>query len=169
MTVNIENIYTMSIKNILLVEDNPDDRELMTLAFSQAEIPHKLVVASDGIEALNYLLGEDNFPNERSTSSNKENLSSMPALIMLDLNLPKIDGIEVLKRIRAHPQTKLIPVVIISSSNEPQDLIDSYINGCNSYIRKPIHFTKLQNFVKEISTYWLTVNQLPTVFGVPNE
>ncbi len=159
----------MSIKNILLVEDNPDDRELMTLAFSQAEIPHKLVVMSDGIEALNYLLGKDNFSNERSISLNQENLPSMPALIMLDLNLPKIDGIEVLKRIRAHPQTKLIPVVIISSSNEPQDLIDSYINGCNSYIRKPIYFTQLQNFVKEISTYWLTVNQLPAVFGVPNE
>ena len=115
----------MSIKNILLVEDNPDDRELMTLAFSQEGIPHKLVVVSDGIEALNYLLGKDNFPNQRSTSLNQENLPSMPALIMLDLNLPKIDGIEVLRRIRAHPQTKLIPVVIISSSNEPQDLINS--------------------------------------------
>ena len=159
----------MSIKNILLVEDNPDDRELMTLAFSQEGIPHKLVVVSDGIEALNYLLGKDNFPNQRSTLLNQENLPSMPALIMLDLNLPKIDGIEVLRRIRAHPQTKLIPVVILSSSNEPQDLINSYINGCNSYIRKPIHFTKLQNYVKDISTYWLTVNQLPAVFGVLNE
>lgn len=159
----------MSIKTILLVEDNPDDRELMTLAFSQGEIPHNLIVVPDGIEALNYLLGQDNFPNERSILLNKENLPSMPALIMLDLNLPKIDGIEVLRRIRAHPQTKLIPVVIVSSSNEPQDLIDSYINGCNSYIRKPIHFTELKNFVKEISTYWLTINQLPPVFGVPNE
>ncbi len=159
----------MSIKTILLVEDNPDDRELMTLAFSQREIPHNLIVVSDGIEALNYLLGQDNLSNEQSTSLNQENWPFMPALIMLDLNLPKIDGIEVLRRIRAHPQTKLIPVVIISSSNEPQDLIDSYINGCNSYIRKPIHFTELQNFVKEISTYWLTINQLPPVFGVPNE
>ncbi len=158
----------MSIKTILLVEDNPDDRELMTLAFSQGEISHNLVVVSDGIEALNYLLG-NNSNNEPSASLTESNLPPMPALIMLDLNLPKIDGIEVLKRIRAHPQTKLIPVVIISSSNEPQDLIDSYINGCNSYIRKPIHFTQLQNFVKEISTYWLTVNQLPPVFGVPNE
>ncbi len=169
MTINIENIYIVSIKNILLVEDNPDDRELMTLAFSQAKIPlHNLVVVSNGIEALNYLLGKDNFPNQRSTSLNQENLP-LPALIMLDLNLPKIDGIEVLRQIRAHPQTKLIPVVILSSSNEPQDLIDSYINGCNSYIRKPIHFTKLQIYVKQISTYWLTVNQLPAVFGVLNE
>ena len=158
----------MSIKTILLVEDNPDDRELMTLAFSQGEIPHNLVVVSNGIEALNYLLG-NNSNNEPSASLNEENLASMPALIMLDLNLPKMDGIEVLKRIRAHPQTKLIPTVILSSSNERQDLIDSYINGCNSYIQKPIHFTQLQNFVREISTYWLTVNQLPPVFGVPNE
>jgi CheY-like chemotaxis protein len=151
----------MSIKNILLVEDNPDDRELMKLAFSQGKIPHHLITASDGIEALNYLRGEDKFSNR--------DLTSMPALIMLDLNLPKINGVEVLRRIRADPRTRLLPVVIISSSNEPQDLIDSYINGCNSYIRKPIHFTQLQSFVKEISTYWLTVNQLPPVFGVLNE
>ena len=151
----------MSIKNILLVEDNPDDRELMKLAFSQGEIAHNLIIVSDGVEALNYLLGQESFRDR--------DLTSMPAVIILDLNLPKINGIEVLRRIRAHPQTKLLPVVIISSSNEPQDLIDSYINGCNSYIRKPIHFTQLQNFVTEISTYWLTVNQLPPVFGVLNE
>jgi CheY-like chemotaxis protein len=151
----------MSIKSILLVEDNPDDRELMKLAFSQSQIPHHLITASDGIEALNYLRGEDKFSDR--------DLTSMPALIMLDLNLPKINGVEVLRRIRADPRTRLLPVVIISSSNEPQDLIDSYINGCNSYIRKPIHFTQLQSFVREISTYWLTVNQLPPVFGVLNE
>ena len=151
----------MSIKSILLVEDNPDDRELMKLAFSQGQIPHHLITAPDGIEALNYLRGEDKFSDR--------DLTSMPALIMLDLNLPKINGVEVLRRIRADPRTRLLPVVIISSSNEPQDLIDSYINGCNSYIRKPIHFTQLQSFVKEISTYWLTVNQLPPVFGVLNE
>ena len=144
----------MSIKSILLVEDNPDDRELMKLAFSQGQIPHHLITAPDGIEALNYLRGEDKFSDR--------DLTSMPALIMLDLNLPKINGVEVLRRIRADPRTRLLPVVIISSSNEPQDLIDSYI-------RKPIHFTQLQSFVKEISTYWLTVNQLPPVFGVLNE
>ncbi|BAZ44186.1 response regulator receiver protein [Chondrocystis sp. NIES-4102] len=154
----------MSIKNILLVEDNPDARELMKLAFEQAETPHNLIVVSDGIEALDYLLRQVD-----SASVNQSELSYLPALIILDLNLPKINGIEVLRRIRAHPQTKLLPVVIISSSNEPQDIIDSYINGCNSYIRKPLHFTQLQNFVKEISTYWLTVNQLPPVFGVLNE
>ena len=152
----------MSAKNILLVEDNPDDRELMKLAFAEEEIPHNLIIVSDGIEALNYLLRQEDSSDESSSTS-------MPALIMLDLNLPRINGIEVLRRIRAHPKTRLLPVVIISSSNEPQDLIDSYINGCNSYIRKPIHFTQLQKFVKEVSTYWLTVNQLPPVFGVPNE
>ena len=158
----------MSIKNILLVEDNPDDRELMRLAFSQGTIPHNLIIFSNGLEALNYLLGQGSI-DESSSSPAERNLTSMPALIILDLNLPQINGIEVLRRIRSYPQTKLLPVVIISSSNEPQDLIDSYINGCNSYIQKPIHFNQLQNFVREISTYWLTVNQLPPVFGVLNE
>ena len=158
----------MSVKNILLVEDNPDDRELMKLAFAQEEIPHNLIVLSDGIQALDYLIGQESFQNEQ-TSPNNNNTNAMPALIMLDLNLPKINGIEVLRRIRAHPKTRLLPVLIISSSNEPQDLIDSYISGCNSYIRKPIHFTQLQIFVKQISMYWLNMNQLPPVFGVPNE
>ena len=151
----------MFIKTILLVEDNPDDRELMKLAFAQSNIEHNLTIVSDGIEALNYLLAKGKFSGR--------DLTEMPALILLDLNLPKINGIEVLKRIRANPRIQLLPVVMVSSSSEPQDLIDSYINGCNSYIRKPIHFTQLQNFVKEISAYWLTVNQLPPVFGVLNE
>ena len=161
----------MSVKSILLVEDNPDDRELMKLAFAQSEIPHNLIVLSDGIEALNYLIGRKNY-NERTSVSNGDSdrdPKPMPALIILDLNLPKINGTEILRRIRAHPKTRLLPVVIISSSNEPEDLIDSYINGCNSYIRKPIHFTQLQKFVREISSYWLNINQLPPVFGVLNE
>ena len=158
----------MPTKSILLVEDNPDDSELMKLAFAQTEIPHNLIVLNDGIEALNYL--QDRAERAISRATTNENLTTtMPALVMLDLNLPRIDGVEVLKRIRANPRTRILPVVIISSSNEPQDLIDSYINGCNSYIRKPIHFTQLQTFVREISTYWLTVNQLPPVFGVLNE
>lgn len=158
----------MPTKNILLVEDNPDDRELMKLAFAQGEIPHNLIVVSDGIEALDYLQKQTE-PSSIPERINDCSLMGMPSLIILDLNLPKISGIEVLCRIRSDPRTRLLPVVIISSSNEPQDLIDSYINGCNSYIRKPIHFTQLQIFVREISTYWLTVNQLPPVFGVLNE
>ena len=154
----------MTAKHILLIDDNPDDCELMKLAFAQERIPHNLIVVSDGIEALDYLSSQDILNTDI-----KENELAIPSLIILDLNLPKINGIEVLKRIRAHPKTKLIPVVIISSSNEPQDLIDSYINGCNSYIRKPIHFTQLQIFVREISIYWLTINQFPPVFGVLNE
>jgi CheY-like chemotaxis protein len=158
----------MPTKTILLVEDNPDDRELMKLAFAQGEISHNLIALADGIEALNYLQRSVGAQGE-ITSSRDPTLGVMPSLIVVDLNLPRINGIEVLKRIRADSRTRIIPVVIISSSNEPQDLIDSYINGCNSYIRKPIHFTQLQSFVREISTYWLTVNQLPTVFGVQNE
>ena len=151
----------MSIKTILLIEDDPDDRELMRLAFAESNIRHNLVTVSDGAEALNYLLGQGEFRGR--------DRSLLPALILLDLDLPRISGVEVLKQIRANSQIKLLPVVIISSSSEPQDLIDSYINGCNSYIRKPIHFTQLQNFVREVITYWLTVNQLPPVFGVSNE
>ena len=158
----------MSAKNILLVEDNPDDRELMKLAFAREEIPHNLIIVTNGIEALNYLREGDS-ADESDFDVENRRLDFLPALIILDLNLPRINGIEVLRRIRAHPQTRLIPIVIISSSNEPQDLIDSYINGCNSYIRKPINFTQLQKFVKEISTYWLTVNLQPPVFGVLNE
>ncbi|MGB5631525.1 MAG: response regulator [Waterburya sp.] len=157
----------MPTKSILLVEDNPDDRELMKLAFAQGEITHNLIVVSDGIEALDYL--DRQASNNNSEVARDLSLAGMPSLIMLDLNLPKINGIEVLRRIRADPRTRLLPVIIISSSTEPQDIINSYINGCNSYIRKPIHFTQLQIFVKEISTYWLTVNQLPPVFGVLNE
>ena len=158
----------MSTKNILLVEDNADDRELMRLAFAQSGIPHNLTVVSNGLEALNYLQGQASH-NDAVTSLSDYSLEHLPALIILDLNLPRIDGIETLRRIRADPRTKILPVVIISSSNEPQDLINSYINGCNSYVRKPIHFTQLQNFVREISVYWLNVNQLPPVFGVQNE
>ena len=150
----------MPVKTILLVEDNPDDRELMKLAFAEGEIPHDLITVADGIEALNYLQKQADNRTSVLDSSN-HSTATMPALVILDLNLPRINGIEVLKRIRADSRTRIIPVVIISSSNEPQDLIESYINGCNSYIRKPIHFTQLQTFVREISTYWLTVNQLP--------
>ena len=159
----------MSVKNILLIEDNPDDRELMRLAFIKEKISHNLIIVSDGIEALNYLLGQDSFDEDSDREIDDNNVTSNLALILLDLNLPTINGIEVLRRIRAHPRTRLLPVVIISSSNEPQDLIDSYINGCNSYVRKPIHFTQLQEFVREISSYWLTINQLPPVSGVLNE
>ena len=143
-------------KDILLVEDSPDDRELMKLAFSKVKVDRNLIIVSSGAEALSYL--------QQQIDGQK----SLPALVILDLNLPKINGIEILQKIRASPKTRILPVIMLSSSNEPQDLIDSYINGCNSYIRKPIHFTQLQAFVKEISTYWLTINQLP-VFGVSNE
>ena len=154
----------MPNKDILLVEDNADERELMKLAFSKVEILHNLIVVSSGAEALSYLQQET---EDEDLTANRPK-KSLPALIVLDLNLPKINGIEVLQRIRALPKTRILPVIMLSSSDEPQDLFDSYINGCNSYIRKPIHFTQLQTFVREISTYWLTINQLP-VFGVSNE
>lgn len=150
----------MSSKTILLIEDNPDERELMRLAFAQSDIPHNFVAISDGIEALDYLWGTGEF-SDRDTS--------LPALVIIDLNLPRMSGIEVLRRIRGHPRTRLIPAIVISSSDEPQEIIDSYFNGCNSYIRKPVDFTQLQYFAREISRYWLVVNQLPPVFGVSHE
>ena len=159
----------MPTKSILLVEDDPDDRELMTLAFARGEFSYNLIIVSDGIEALDYLFGIIPYDRESDMPYGDRDLTSMPALILLDINLPRINGIEILRQLRADPRTRLIPVVIISSSDEPQDLINSYINGCNSYIRKPIDFTQLQKFVREISTYWLTLNQLPPVFGVLNE
>ena len=155
----------MPNKDILLVENDPDDCELMKLAFSEVEVSHNLIVVSSAKAALSYLQQE---MNGEAVPTGDRVEKSLPALIILDLNLPQINGIEVLQRIRASPRTRILPVVMLSSSDEPQDLIDSYINGCNSYIRKPIHFTQLQAFVREISRYWLTVNQLP-VFGVPNE
>jgi CheY-like chemotaxis protein len=150
----------MTAKTILLIEDNPDDRELMRLAFAEINIQHNLITVSDGLEALDYL---------RRYQSDRDSYTLLPSLILLDLNLPKLNGIEVLRRIRANFRTKFIPIVIISSSTEPQDLIDSYISGCNSYIRKPIGFTQLQYVVRQVSIYWLTVNQLPPVHGAFDE
>jgi CheY-like chemotaxis protein len=146
----------MPIKTILLIEDNPDDRELMRLAFARINIQHNLISVSDGMAALNYLSSND---------SRRDRSFIVPSLILLDLNLPKFNGIEVVRRIRANYRTKFIPIVIISSSTEPQDIIDSYSSGCNSYIRKPIGFARLQNIVEQIANYWLTVNQLPSVLG----
>ncbi len=143
----------MNHKPILLVEDNPDDEILTIRALKQHNIVNEVVVARDGVEALDYLFGEN-----RSESSPIKN---EPALILLDIKLPKIDGIEVLKRIRAHEQTKLLRVVMLTSSNEQRDLIASYTLGVNSYVRKPVDFSEFVRAVKEIGSYWLLLNEAP--------
>ena len=151
----------MSIKTILFVEDNSDYQELVRLAFASCEIEHNLVMVQSAMEALDYLLGNGRYSGR--------NLNDVPALTLLDLNLPLISGPQVLQRIRANPITRFMPVVVMSTSTEPEDITSSYRYGCNSYIRKPLDFTQLQNFAREITLYWLNINQVPPVSGVIDE
>jgi two-component system, response regulator len=141
-------------KNILLlVEDNPDDEELTLLAFEQSQIAHEVVVARDGVEALDYLFGTGIYADR--------DMSIMPALILLDLQLPRINGLEVLQRLRSDQRTKLLPVVILTTSNEQQDLINSYHLGCNSYLRKPVDYNQFVTAVQQLGMYWLLLNEPP--------
>ncbi len=146
----------MTQKNVLLlVEDNPDDEELTLLAFEQSAIANEVVVAHDGVEALDYLFSTGMYADR--------NPSLMPALILLDLQLPRINGLEVLQRLRTDPRTKLLPVVILTTSNEQQDLINSYSLGCNSYIRKPVDYDQFISAVQQLGMYWLLINEPPPV------
>lgn len=143
-------------KTILLIEDNPDDAELTLRAFKKNNIMNEIIVKSDGAEALDFLFGKDGI------ADNKKN--ELPLLILLDLKLPKIDGIEVLKKLKKDERTKPIPVVILTSSKEPADLLSCYKLGCNSYIRKPIDFTLLTEIVRQHGFYWLIMNEVPQNF-----
>jgi two-component system response regulator len=141
-------------KMILLVEDNPDDEELTLRALRKNNIGNRLVVARDGVEALDFLyctgVYADRDPRE------------LPQVILLDLKLPKIDGLEVLARIRAEPSTRLLPVVILTSSREEQDLIKGYRLGANSYVRKPVDFNRFIEAVRQLGLYWLVLNEIPS-------
>jgi len=146
----------VSAKNVLLlVEDNPDDEELTLLAFEQSNLSKEVVVAHDGVEALDYLFGTGIYANR--------NTDAMPSLILLDLQLPKINGLEVLQRIRSDSRTQLLPVVILSTSNEQRDLINSYSLGCNSYIRKPVDYDQFVTAVQQLGMYWLLINEPPPI------
>ncbi|HEY9634282.1 MAG TPA: response regulator [Coleofasciculaceae cyanobacterium] len=138
---------------LLLVEDNPDDEELTLLAFEQSRIVNEVVVAHDGVEALDYLFGRGIYT--------ERDLSDMPALILLDLQLPRLNGLEVLQRLRSDDHTKLIPVVMLTTSNEQQDLINSYRLGCNSYIRKPVDYDQFVTALQQLGMYWLVLNEPP--------
>jgi CheY-like chemotaxis protein len=144
-------------KVILLVEDNPDDETLTTRALTKNNIANQIVVAHDGVEALDYLFGTGVYA-DRDTSL-------QPALILLDLKLPKVDGFEVLRRLRVDARTRLLPVVILTSSIEEQDLVTGYGLGANSYVRKPIDFQQFLTAVQQIGLYWLAVNEGPPVNG----
>jgi two-component system response regulator len=141
----------MGQATILLVEDSADDEALTLRALKKNNIKNEIVVARDGVEALHYLSG--------TGSHQGRDLSVMPQVILLDLKLPKVDGLEVLRRIRTEPRTKLLPVVILTSSNEEQDLIRGYGLGANSYIRKPVDFSQFTEAVRQLGLYWLVLNE----------
>ena len=144
---------TSADKIILLVEDNPDDAKLTLRAFKQSNIANPVVVARDGIEALDFLFARGAY-SERAGKP-------LPTLIVLDLKLPRLDGLGVLKAIRADARTKLVPVVILTSSKEEQDLVSGYSLGANSYVRKPVDFAEFLEAAKHLGIYWLMMNQAP--------
>ena len=140
----------MTEKIILLVEDNPDDEQLAVRALQRNNVVNEIVVARDGQAALDYLLDES---------------KPLPALVLLDLKLPKVNGLEVLKRLRATERTAILPVVILTTSKEDQDLLDSYRSGCNSYIRKPVDFAQFAEAMRQLKVYWLVINEGPPKNG----
>ncbi len=141
----------MSDKVILLIEDNADDELLTRRAFQKNNILNEVVVAHDGAEAIDLLLG----------SGGGRGAPPVPAVILLDLNLPKLSGLEVLRRLRADDRTRLLPVVILTSSREEQDLIEGYRLGANSYVRKPVDFAEFLNATRQLGLYWLMLNEGP--------
>jgi two-component system, response regulator len=149
----------MNSKIILLVEDNPSDVELTQRALDKNHITNEVVVAEDGQEALDYLFGGGKHAGCLD--------GQMPALILLDINLPKIDGLEVLRRIRGDERTRRLPVAILTSSVEEQDIAASYDLGANSYVRKPVDFVQFAEAVKHLGLYWLLINEPPPKVRLP--
>ena len=141
----------MAQKHILLVEDHPDDEELTMRALKKNNIMNEVVVARDGVQALEYLFG--------TGAHAGRDMDCMPQIILLDLKLPKIDGLEVLRRLRADDRTKFLPVVVLTSSKEEQDIVKSYQLGANSYVRKPVDFQEFSQAVQNLGLYWLILNE----------
>jgi len=140
-------------KLILLVEDNPDDEELTMLALQTGHVLNRVVVARDGVEALDFIFGTGKYSSCDALR--------VPELVLLDLKLPKVSGLEVLEQIRADPRTRFTPVVILTSSSEEEDMVNSYALGANSYVRKPVEFHKFSAAVQELGLYWLVLNETP--------
>ncbi|MCK6626275.1 MAG: response regulator [Anaerolineae bacterium] len=143
----------MTAKVILLIEDNPDDEVLALRALKKNNIKNEVVVAHDGAEALDYLFSRGAYA--------QRDLTETPQVILLDLKLPKVDGLEVLRQIRADERTRFLPVVILTTSKEEQDMLDSYSLGANSYIRKPVDFVQFTEAVRQLGLYWLLLNEVP--------
>lgn len=145
----------MPDKTILLVEDNPDDQALTLRALKQNRIANEVVIANDGVEAIEFLEG-------RGVSAGRD-VHELPAVVLLDLKLPRMDGLEVLRRIRADERTRLLPVVILTSSKEERDMVGGYALGANSYVRKPVDFVQFSEAVRQLGLYWLVLNEAPPV------
>ncbi len=143
----------MAEKSLLLVEDNPDDEELTLVALKENNIGNPVVVVRDGAEALEYLFG--------SSGDGGSSTKGLPVVVLLDLKLPKVGGLGVLRRLRADERTKCIPVVVLTSSKEEEDRIQSYSLGANSYVRKPVDFGQFVEAVKQLGLYWLVLNEPP--------
>jgi two-component system, response regulator len=139
------------MNEILLVEDNPDDVELTLRAFRKSNVANEVIVVRDGVEALDYLFTTGQYAGRDS--------NALPQVVLLDLQLPRVGGLEVLQRVRSHPKTKLLPVVILTSSTEERDLVSGYSLGANSYVRKPVDFEQFADSVKQLGLYWLLLNQ----------
>jgi two-component system response regulator len=144
---------------ILLVEDSPADVALTLRAFKQNRVANEIVVASDGVEALDYLFGTGTYAGRDGRQQ--------VHVVLLDLKLPKVDGLEVLRRLRADPRTRVLPVVILTSSDEQRDIVQSYNLGANSYVRKPVDFAAFAEAVRELGLYWLVLNLAPPVRLAP--
>ena len=145
----------MENKTVLLVEDNLDDVELTLRALKKNNIKNDITMVNDGAEALDFLFGKGKYSGR--------DLTNMPTVILLDLKLPKVDGLEVLRQIRANELTKLLPVVILTSSKEEQDIVNGYSLGVNSYVRKPVDFNQFAEAVNHLGLYWLLLNEGPPV------
>lgn len=152
---------TLTRKTILLVEDDPNDEELTLRALRRSNIRNEVIVAHDGAEALEMLFGEGKFMDHE--------IDLLPAVVLLDLKLPKVNGIEVLRRIRREPRTRRLPVVVLTSSRQERDRDEVYELGANSYICKPVDFEKFSDAIGQLGMYWVLLNELPPIHEAPQE
>ncbi len=149
----------MTSKPILLVEDTPDDAELTVMSLKQSGLGNEVVVVEDGIEALDYLYGQGRYAGR--------NVNELPALVLLDIKMPRMDGIEVLGKLRADRRTRVLPIVILTTSNEDIDLTRAYESGANAYVRKPVNLAQFQEAVRQLGLFWILTNEPPRKPGQP--